>query len=76
VRYGTDYDAVPVAFGHRNDWIPGDVDAVMIGSGGKIIARHPHCCHREDMVFDSFHQIALIGKTINGLECAMAAPSV
>ena len=49
VRYQTKDYSVPVAFGHRDVWIQGYVDAVVIGSSGKIIARHPRCYDREDM---------------------------
>jgi len=40
----------------------------VIGSGGEIIARHPRCCDREDMVFDPIHHLPLVGKKINALE--------
>ena len=42
----------------------------MIGSGGKIIARHPRCYDREDMVFDPIHYLPLIEKKINALDQA------
>ena len=44
----------------------------MIGSGGEIIARHPRCYDREDMVFDPVHYLPLIEKKINALD--QAAP--
>ena len=39
VRYKTNDYSVPVAYGHRDVWIRGYVDAVVIGSGGEVIAR-------------------------------------
>ncbi|OLS42879.1 transposase, partial [Rhodovulum sulfidophilum] len=41
VRYKTNDYSVPVAFGHRDVWIRGYVDEVVIGCGGEVIARHP-----------------------------------
>jgi len=72
VRYKTNDYSVPVAFGHRDVWIRGYVDAVVIGSGGEIIARHPRCYDREDMVFDPIHYLPLIEKKVNALD--QAAP--
>jgi hypothetical protein len=47
-------------------------DAVVIGCGGEIIARHPRCHDREDMVFDPVHYVPLIERKINALD--QAAP--
>jgi len=41
VRYKTNDYSVPVAYGHRQVWVRGYVDDVVIGCGGEIIARHP-----------------------------------
>ncbi len=72
VRYKTNDYSVPVAYGHRDVWIRGYVDAVVIGCGGEIIARHPRCYDREDMVFDPVHYLPLIERKINALD--QAAP--
>ncbi len=72
VRYETNDYSVPVAFGHRDVWLRGYVDAVVIGCGGDVIARHPRCYDREDMVFDPVHYLPLIEKKINALD--QAAP--
>ena len=48
------------------------VDQVVIGCGGEIIARHPRCYDREDMVFDPVHYLPLLEKKINALD--QAAP--
>ena len=40
VRYKTNDYSVPVAYGHRDVWLRGYVDQVVIGCGGEIIARH------------------------------------
>jgi hypothetical protein len=72
VRYRTNDYSVPVAYGHRDVWIRGYVDAVMIGCGGQVIARHPRCYGREDMVFDPVHYLPLIERKINALD--QAAP--
>jgi hypothetical protein len=72
VRYRTNDYSVPVAYGHRDVWIRGYVDAVVIGCGGDVIARHPRCYDREDMVFDPLHYLPLIERKINALD--QAAP--
>jgi transposase len=72
VRYKTNDYSVPVAFGHRDVWLRGYVDQVVIGCGGEIIARHPRCYDREDMVFDPIHYLPLIEKKANALD--QAAP--
>ena len=72
VRYKTNDYSVPVAYGHRDVWIRGYVDMVVIGCGGEVIARHPRCYDREDMVFDAVHYLPLIEQKINALD--QAAP--
>ena len=72
VRYKTNDYSVPVAYGHRDVWVRGYVDRVVIGCGGEIIARHPRSYEREDMVFDPVHYLSLLEKKINALD--QAAP--
>ncbi len=72
VRYKTNDYSVPVAYGHHDVWLRGYVDQVVIGCGGEIIARHPRCYDREDMVFDPIHYLPLLEKKINALD--QAAP--
>ena len=72
VRYKTNDYSVPVAYGHRDVWVRGYVDRVVIGCGGEIIARHPRCYDREDMVFDPVHYLPLLEKKIGALD--QAAP--
>ncbi len=72
MRYKTNDYSVPVAYGHRDVWIRGYVDEVVIGCGGEVIARHPLCYDREDMVFDPVHYLPLIERKINALD--QAAP--
>ncbi len=72
VRYKTNDYSVPVAYGHRQVWIRGYVDEVVIGCGGEIIARHPRNWDREDVVFNPLHYLPLIEQKINALD--QAAP--
>jgi transposase len=72
VRYKTNDYSVPVAYGHRDVWIRGYVEVVVIGCGGDVIARHPCCYGREDAVFDPLHYLPLIERKINALD--QAAP--
>jgi transposase len=72
VRYRTNDYSVPVAFGHQDVWIRGYVEAVVIGCGGEIIARHPRSYAREEVVFDPLHYLPLIEQKINALD--QAAP--
>ena len=72
VRYQTNDYSVPVAYGYRDAWVRGYVDQVVIGCGGEIIARHPRCYAREDIVFDPVHYLPLIEQKIGALD--QAAP--
>ena len=72
VRYKTNDYSVPVAYGHRDVWVRGYVDRVVIGCAGDVIARHPRCYEREDMIFDPVHYLPLLEKKINALD--QAAP--
>src|SRR5437763_6666776 len=73
VRYHTNDYSVPVTYGHRDLWVRGYVDQVVIGCGGEIIARHPRCYDREDMIFDPVHYLPLIEQKIGALD--QAAPA-
>ncbi|MEO9827195.1 MAG: IS21 family transposase [Paracoccaceae bacterium] len=71
-RYrGNDY-SVPVAFGHREVWIKGFVDRVVIGCAAEIIADHPRSYDTGDMVFDPVHYLRLIERKIMSFD--QAAP--
>ena len=72
VRYKTNDYSVPVAYGYRDVWIRGYVDRVVIGCAGDIIARHPRCYDREDMVFDPIHYLALLEQKTGAFD--QAAP--
>ena len=74
VRYKTNDYSVPVAYGHLDVWVRGYVDQVVIGCGGEIIARHPRCYDRQDMVFDPVHYLPLLERKIGALD--QAAPLV
>ena len=63
---------IPVAYGHRDVWVRGYVDQVVIGCGGEIIARHPRCYDREDMIFGPVHYLPLVEQKIGALD--QAAP--
>jgi hypothetical protein len=72
VRYKTNDYSVPVAYGHRDVWVRGYVDQVVIGCAGNVIARHPRCWDREDMVFDPVHYLPLLEQKTGALD--QAAP--
>lgn len=59
-------------YGHQDVWVRGYVNEVVIGCRGEIIARHPRCWEREDVVFDPVHYLPLIEQKINSLD--QAAP--
>ena len=72
VRYrGNDY-SVPVAYGHREVWIKGFVDRVVIGCAAETIAEHPRSYDTGDMVFDPVHYLPLIERKIMSFD--QAAP--
>ncbi len=68
VRYDTNDYSVPIAYGHQDVWVRGYVDRVVIGCRGEVIAQHPRCYDREDMIFDPVHYLPLIERKINSLE--------
>ena len=72
VRYHNNDYSVPVAYGHRQVWVRGYVDRVVIGCGAEVIARHPRSYEGEDMVFDPLHYLPLIERKIGALD--QAAP--
>lgn len=72
VRYrGNDY-SVPVAYGHREVWVKGFVDRVVIGCAADVIANHPRSYDTGDMVFDPVHYLRLIERKIMSFD--QAAP--
>ena len=72
VRYKTNDYSVPVAYGHRDVWIRGYVDRVVIGCAGDVIAGHARSYDREDIVFEPIHYLALLEQKIGALD--QAAP--
>ena len=64
---------MPVAYGHRDVWVRGYVDRVVIGCGGEVIARHPRSYEREDTIFEPIHYLPLIEQKIGALDQAAAA---
>jgi len=72
VRYrGNDY-SVPVAFGHREVWVKGFVDRVVIGCAAEVIANHSRSYENGDIVFDPVHYLRLIERKIMAFD--QAAP--
>ena len=74
MRYKTNDYSVPVAYGHRDVWVRGYVDRIVIGCGADIIARHPRCYASEELVFDPVHDLPLLEQKIGALD--QAAPLV
>jgi len=74
VRYKTNDYSVPVAYGHRDVWVRGYVDQIVIGCGADIIARHPRCYGSEELVFNPVHYLPLLEQKIGALD--QAAPLV
>jgi hypothetical protein len=72
VRYKTNDYSVPVAWGHQEVWVRGYVDEVVIGCRSEVIARHPRCWRRDEVIFDPLHYLPLIEQKINALD--QAAP--
>lgn len=72
VRYKTNDYSVPSTYGFRDVTIRAFVDVVEIGCGGEIIACHPRCYEREQMVFNPVHYFALLERKPGALD--QAAP--
>jgi len=74
VRYKTNDYSVPSTYGFRDVTIRAFVDVMEIGCGGAIIARHPRCYEREQMVFNPVHYFTLLARKPGALD--QAAPLV
>ena len=61
-----------MAWGHQEVWIRAYVDVVVIGCRSEVIARHPRCYAREEVIFDPLHYVPLIEQKINAFD--QAAP--
>ena len=72
VRFQTNDYSVPVGYGHRQVWVRGYVEQVVIGCGTEVIARHRRSYEGEDTVFDPLHYLALIERKLGALD--QAAP--
>ncbi len=72
VRYQSNDYSVPVAYGHREVWIKGFVDRIVIGCAAEVIANHPRSYDTGDMVFDPVHYLPLIERKIMAFD--QAAP--
>ena len=72
VRYRSNDYSVPVAYGHRDVWIKGFVNSVVIGCAAETIATHPRSYEKGDMVFDPLHYLPLIERKIMAFD--QAAP--
>ena len=72
VRYRSNDYSVPVAYGHRDVWIKGFVDRVVIGCVAEIIAEHPRSYETGNMAFDPVHYLPLIERQIMSFD--QAAP--
>lgn len=74
VRYKSNDYSVPVAYAHRDVWIRGYVDEVVIGCGAETVSRHIRSYDREDMIFNPLHYLPLIERKIASFD--QAAPLV
>jgi len=72
VRYRSNDYSVPVAYGHREVLVHGYVEAVVIGCGGAVIARHRRSYEREDVLLEPLHYLPLLERKIGALD--QAAP--
>lgn len=72
VRYkGNDY-SVPVKYGHRDVWVKGYVQKVIISCGTKVIAEHERCYSQGETIFNPLHYLPLLERKTGALE--QAAP--
>ena len=63
---------MPVAFAHREVWIKGFVDRVVIGCAAEVIAQHPRSYETGDIAFNPVHYLRLIERKIMAFD--QAAP--
>ncbi len=55
VRYESNDDSVPVAYGHQRVLVKAFVWEVVIACGSEVIARHQRSYGREEMILDPLH---------------------
>lgn len=72
VRCKTNDYSVPVAFAHQDVWIRAYVHDVVIGCRGEVIARHPRCWDRDELIFNPIHYLPLLEQKLNAFD--QAAP--
>lgn len=72
VRYRNNDYSVPTAYGHHDVFVRGYVEAVVIGCGNEVIARHPRCYGKEEFIYNPLHYLALLERKPNALD--QAAP--
>jgi hypothetical protein len=63
---------VPAQYGHRQVWVKGYVQEVVIACASEVIARHERSYEREAVVFDPLHYLALLEQKTRALD--QAAP--
>ena len=67
VRYRTNDDSVPTAYGFQDIVVKGFVEEVVILCGSTEIARHPRCYGKGVFVSNPLHYLALIEMKPNAL---------
>ena len=70
VLYLTNHYSVPVAYGHRDVIVRGNVDQVAISCGSETIARHPRSNERDDFVYNPIHYLPLLERKTGALDQA------
>ena len=68
VRYRTNDNSVPVAYGHVEVVVRGYVGEVVISCGAEVIARHRRSYERDDFVFDPIHYLPLLERKTGALD--------
>ena len=72
VRYKCNDYSVPGSYGYRDVIVKGFVDEVVIIHGANVIARHPRCYGREEVVFNPLHYLAILERKTGAFD--QAAP--
>ena len=62
--------SVPRAFAFRMVTVKGYVDRVVVTAGGQVVAAHPRCLRKREMVLEPIHYLAALGAKPGALDHA------
>ena len=62
--------SVPRAFAFQMVTIKGYIDRIVITAGGQVVATHPRCFRKHEMILEPIHYLAALGRKLGALDHA------